>query len=342
MINLLITGGAGFIGSNFTRFWIKNNPKDNVFVLDKLSYAGNKKSLEDLLNEKSNLTFIKGDICNYELLISFLEKYNITHIVHLAAESHVDRSITSPKNFIDTNINGTFFLLEAFRNYWYKKNKPSNYRFLHVSTDEVFGSLNDEDASFNESFPYNPRSPYSASKASSDHLVNAWIETYKLPINISNCSNNFGPYQFPEKLIPKAIIKILKGEKIPIYGKGENIRDWLYVEDHCRALELIIKSEFIGEKFCIGASNEIKNIDLIKLVCKEIDNLSISNLRKPSSELIEFVKDRKGHDYRYSIDSSKIKNLLNWESKISLKEGISKTIKWYLDEFEWWEQLSED
>ena len=339
MINILITGGAGFIGSNFARFWINNNPEDNVIVLDRLTYAGNKKSIDDLILENNNFKFIQGDICNYELVSSLLYKYKISFVAHLAAESHVDRSINSPKAFINSNVNGTFCLLEAFRDYWCFNNKPSNFRFLHVSTDEVYGSLNSGDKPFNESTPYNPRSPYSASKASSDHLARAWFETYQLPTIISNCSNNYGPYHYPEKLIPLAITNIIRGKSIPIYGNGTNIRDWLFVEDHCRALELILKSDKIGETFCIGGSNEISNIDLINLICNQLDKISRDLTIYPSNKLICFVNDRQGHDYRYSIDSSKLRRELNWESKVSLEKGIEKTIKWFLGNISWWEDL---
>ena len=338
MINLLITGGAGFIGSNLVRYWIKNNPKDNIIILDKLTYAGNKNNIESF-ESLPNVNFIEGDICNSELVINLLKRFNISHVAHFAAESHVDRSINSPEIFINTNIFGTYVLLNAFKEYWYEIGKSDKYKFLHISTDEVFGSLQINEQPFNENTPYNPRSPYSASKASSDHLVKAWFDTYGLPVVISNCSNNYGPFHFPEKLIPLSIINILLGKNISIYGNGKNIRDWLYVEDHCAALELILKSNKVGESFCIGGSNEISNIDLINIICNSIDKLINYHPVQPSKRLIKYIPDRLGHDFRYSINSDKLKKELNWESKISLKEGIDKTILWYLNNRSWWEPL---
>ena len=339
MVNLLITGGAGFIGSNLSNYWFKNNPNDNLIILDKLTYAGNLKNLDNIINSSNRVNFIQGDICDKELIDSILRKFSISHVFNLAAESHVDRSIASPEIFIKTNVMGTLRLLESFKEYWEEKSNPSDYRFVHISTDEVYGSLRQNEKPFDEKNPYKPRSPYSASKASSDHLVKAWFDSYKLPCIISNCSNNYGPYHYPEKLIPLTIINILTGKNIPIYGSGMNIRDWLYVEDHCRALELIIKSNKIGESFCIGGSNEISNIELVKLICNHIDKVSSSHPIKPSNKLITFIKDRKGHDFRYSINSSKIRKDLNWKPKITFEKGIKETINWYLKNKDWWEPL---
>ncbi len=338
MINLLITGGAGFIGSNFARHWIKKNPEDNIVIFDKLTYAGNKKNIEEF-ESNYNFSFVQGDITDSKLLELVLRKFNITHIANFAAETHVDRSINSPIEFIKTNIFGTYSLLNCFKEYWEEKGSLDNYRFLHISTDEVFGSLGIHDKPFNENSPYYPRSPYSASKASSDHLIKAWHSTYGLPVMVSNCSNNFGPYHYPEKLIPLAIINILIEKNIPIYGNGSNIRDWLYVEDHCSALEMIIKSNNFGESFCIGGSNELSNIEIIKMICNSMDKILNYKSIKKSQDLIRFVPDRLGHDFRYSIDSSKLKREFNWERKVSLQEGINKTINWYIDNKSWWEPL---
>ena len=338
MINLLITGGAGFIGSNLVDYWINKNPLDNVVVLDKLTYAGNRSNIERFINN-SNFDFIEGDICNNDLVTSILSKYKITHIAHLEEESHVDRSISLPEIFINTNIYGTYILLEAFRKHWINNGKPIDYRFLHVSTDEVFGALGINDKPFNESSSYKPRSPYSASKASSDHMVKAWFETYKLPIIVSNCSNNYGPFQYPEKLIPLTIINILLGKNIPIYGKGNNIRDWLHVQDHCNALEMILKSNFLGETFCIGGSNEKSNASLINMICDFIEEMQYLSDNKNIKSLIKYVPDRAGHDFRYSIDSSKIRTKLGWSSTISFEEGIKNTINWYFKKQDWWVPL---
>ena len=343
MINLLITGGAGFIGSNLANFWLRHNPNDFVVVLDKLTYAGNKDNLSNLIKNKNNFCFIEGDICDFNLVSNILRRFSITHIAHLAAESHVDRSLKSPESFIKTNIYGTYSLLESFHNYWNEKEQPGNFRFLHVSTDEVFGSLSMGDSPFNEKSSYSPRSPYSASKASSDHLARSWFESYKLPVLISNCSNNYGPYHYPEKLIPLTIINILLNRQIPVYGSGNNIRDWLFVEDHCRALELILKSKILGESYCIGACNEKSNIDLVNMICDQMDQLikiySFKRIQQPSRNLIKFVKDREGHDFRYSINSSKIQHELGWQSLTSLEDGIKTTISWYLDNVKWWKPL---
>jgi len=338
MRNLLITGGAGFIGSNFTRYWMKNNPDDIITVFDKLTYAGTESNFIDL-SKNSNFNFVKGDISNYELIFETLKKFKITHLINFAAESHVDRSIRTPLSFIETNVLGTYILLQGFKDYWNENGKPACFLFHHVSTDEVYGSLGIDDDSFDEQTSYNPRSPYSASKASSDHLVKAWHHTYDLPIQISNCSNNYGPFHFPEKLVPKTIINIIMGKEIPLYGDGENIRDWIYVEDHCKALSLIIKNPKIGQTFCIGGSNEISNKELINMICDLNDELSSSHPIRPSRQLIKFVKDRKGHDFRYSINSSKLKTNYDWKCVFSLEDGLRETINWYLNNVAWWDPL---
>ncbi len=340
--SLLITGGAGFIASNFSLYWTKKYPHDKVIILDSLTYASNLNTISRSI-KLGKLIFVKGNINDKKLVLDLFEKYKINSIAHFAAESHVDRSINMPNVFLDSNIVGTFNLLEAFRTYWNKNGSPNHWRFLHVSTDEVFGDLDYDSKPFNESTPYDPRSPYSASKAASDHLVRAWQNTFGIPSLITNCSNNYGPYQFPEKLIPLTITNILQTKKIPIYGNGVNIRDWLYVEDHCTALDLILSKADPGETFCIGGNNEVKNIDLVNKICELVDALAPKfkwnlNLEK-SSDLINYVDDRSGHDKRYAIDASKISNKLGWEPSISLDEGLLLTVEWYLENQKWWEPL---
>lgn len=319
-MNLLVTGGAGFIGSNFIRYYLKNNPKDNIINLDALTYAGNLDNLKDIENN-SNYSFIKGNICDKKLVYSLVKKVDI--IVHLAAESHVDRSISDSSLFIETNVLGTQVLLEAAR-------ELGNKRFHHVSTDEVYGSLSLSDKPFNENTPYDPRSPYSASKAASDFLVRAYWHTHKLPITISNCSNNYGPYQYPEKLIPLFITNLLEDKKLPLYGSGENIRDWLHVDDHSRALELIILKGKISETYCIGGNNEKSNIQITSEILK---------LMNKDETYINHVADRLGHDLRYAVDCSKIKNELDWEPKIDFISGLKNTINWYKENDWWWRKL---
>lgn len=323
-MRLLVTGGAGFIGSNFIRYWTKSNPKDHIVNFDKLTYSGNLNNLQEIENNK-NYTFIKGDICDYETLVKTIDKYNIEAIVHFAAESHVDRSILGPSEFIQTNINGTFNVLEAIR-------KSSHIRLHHISTDEVFGSLNINDPKFNESTRYSPRSPYSASKAASDHLVRAYIDTYGIKATISNCSNNYGPYCYPEKLIPLTITRALMNQKIPVYGKGEQIRDWIHVEDHCKGIELILKKGNLGETYLLGGNGERSNVWIVKEILKILD--------KPES-LIQFVGDRKGHDFRYAIDYSKANKELGFNPKKPIEERLIETVDWYKENKDWWIPLKE-
>lgn len=328
--NILITGGAGFIGSHVTRLFVNKYPEYQIVNLDKLTYAGNLKNLIDIEN-KPNYTFVKGDINDTLFLSELFGKYNFDGVIHLAAESHVDRSISNPVEFVVTNILGTFNLLEAAKQIW--QNNMNEKLFYHISTDEVYGSVEDG-TFFTEQTSYSPRSPYSASKAGSDHFVRSYFNTYKLPVVISNCSNNYGPNQFPEKLIPLSINNIKNNKQIPIYGKGENIRDWLYVEDHASAIDLIFHKGNNGETYNIGGNNEWKNIDLINKLCEIMDDRLG---RKPgtSAKLITFVKDRAGHDLRYAIDSSKLQKQLNWKPSLQFEEGLAKTVDWYLANQKW-------
>lgn len=335
---ILITGGAGFIGSNFVYHWCNKYPGDRVVVLDALTYAGNLQTLTPL-KERENFRFVQGNICDGTLLASLLREENIDTVAHFAAESHVDRSILGPDAFIQTNVVGTFTLLDAFRHHWQEKGKPETYRFLHVSTDEVYGSLEEDDPAFSETTPYAPNSPYSASKAGSDHLARAYYHTYGMPTIITNCSNNYGPYHFPEKLIPLMCINILLGKPLPVYGDGLNVRDWLYVEDHCKALDVVINQSQPGETYNIGGNNEVKNIDLVNKICELMNELAPDLPVKPSQQLITFVKDRPGHDRRYAIDASKIKRDLGWAPEETLSGGLRKTINWYLHNRHWWQPL---
>lgn len=336
-MNILITGGAGFIGSHVVRRFVKNYPDYNIYNLDALTYAGNLENLRDIENA-SNYTFIKGTICDKELVRKIFSEKEISHVVHLAAESHVDRSITDPLAFVETNVIGTGNLLLAAKDAW-SKGLPSegdNFegkRFYHISTDEVYGSLGDT-GFFYEDTAYDPRSPYSASKASSDHLVRAFYHTYKMPVVISNCSNNYGPNHFPEKLIPLCINNILHGRELPIYGKGENVRDWLFVVDHARAIDDILHKGKDGETYNIGGHNEWTNIDLIRLLCDQMDE-KLGKEKGTSQKLITFVKDRAGHDMRYAIDANKIKKELGWVPSVTFEEGLAKTIDWYLENEAW-------
>lgn len=335
---LIVTGGAGFIGSNFVRHWCDRYPGDLIIVLDALTYAGNRANIEDL-ETTGKLRFVQGDICDRALVKTLLEEEAIDTIAHFAAESHVDRSILAPDAFIQTNVMGTFTLLDAFRHYWVAQTKPAHYRFLHVSTDEVYGSLAPDDPAFCETTPYAPNSPYSASKAGSDHLVRAYHHTYGLPTLVTNCSNNYGPYHFPEKLIPLMCINILLGKPLPVYGDGQNIRDWLYVGDHCTALEQVIHQGKPGETYNVGGNNEVKNIDLVHLLCNLMDELASDLPIRPSHQLITFVKDRPGHDRRYAINASKMRSQLGWSPSVTVEEGLRKTVQWYLSHPEWWQPL---
>ncbi len=336
MKKILITGGAGFIGSHVVRLFVQKYSQYHIYNLDALTYAGNLENLKDI-EDASNYTFIKGDIVDAELMNQLFEKYQFDSVIHLAAESHVDRSISDPLSFIKTNILGTVNLLNAARSLW--QNNYEDKLFYHISTDEVYGSLG-KDGLFTETTAYDPRSPYSSSKASSDHLVRAYHHTYGMPVVISNCSNNYGPNQFPEKLIPLAINNIKKMKPIPIYGKGENIRDWLFVIDHARAIDLIFHKGGNGETYNIGGINEWTNIDLIRKMCEVLDKKLD---RKPgtSAELITFVKDRAGHDMRYAIDSSKLMDELGWAPSLQFEEGIEKTIDWYLQNELWMDRITD-
>ena len=328
-LNILITGGAGFIGSHVVRHFVESYPMYNIVVLDKLTYAGNLDNLKDV-EHRPNYTFVQGDICDFELVSEIMRKHNIGGVIHLAAESHVDRSISNPFEFAETNVMGTLSLLQSARLYW--ESLPEKYDgkiFYHISTDEVYGALPLGEGVFTEQTPYAPHSPYSASKASSDHFVRAYHDTYGMPTIISNCSNNYGPNQYPEKLIPLCIKNICEGKPLPVYGKGENVRDWLYVEDHARAIDLIYHEGKAGDTYNIGGSNEWRNIDLVKLLVKEVD-CQLGNEEGDSLSLITYVADRLGHDARYAIDSTKLQSELGWKPLWSFEEGIEKTVKWYI------------
>ena len=338
---ILITGGAGFIGSNFVHHWCKSYPGDRVVVLDALTYAGNKHNLASLA-PNPDFKFVQGDIAERALVDHLLELEDIDTVAHLAAESHVDRSILGPGAFVQTNVVGTFTLLEAFRQRWNQRGQPQSDRFLHVSTDEVYGSLEPDDPAFTETTPYTPNSPYSASKAGSDHLARAYFHTYGMPTLITNCSNNYGPYHFPEKLIPLMCINILLGKPLPVYGDGQNIRDWLYVEDHCRALDVVIHQGKPGETYNVGGNNEVKNIDLVEQLCELMDELAPDLPVSPAKKLITFVKDRAGHDRRYAIDASKIKRELGWTPQETVAGGLRRTVAWYLANRDWWQPLLSD
>jgi dTDP-glucose 4,6-dehydratase len=335
MKNILVTGGAGFIGSHLIRLLVNKYSEYHIINMDVLTYAGNLENLKDI-EDKENYTFVKCDICDIESVKQVFEVHQIDSVIHLAAESHVDRSIEDPFSFAQTNVMGTLSLLQVAKNFW--NTDFENKLFYHVSTDEVYGSLGEE-GFFTENTKYDPHSPYSASKASSDHFVRAFADTYGLPTVISNCSNNYGSYQFPEKLIPLFINNIVHNKPLPVYGKGENIRDWLFVDDHARAIEVIFHNGKLGDTYNIGGFNEWKNIDLIKVMIKTVDQL-LGREEGTSEKLITYVKDRPGHDLRYAIDSKKLKDELGWEPSLQFEEGIEKTVKWYLDNSDWLQNVT--
>ena len=334
--SIIITGGAGFIGSHVVRLFVNKYPEYNIINLDKLTYAGNLENLKDV-EGRPNYKFVKMDICDYEALCELIRAEHVDGIIHLAAESHVDRSIKDPFTFAQTNVMGTLSLLQAAKVCW--EGDYEGKRFYHISTDEVYGALEFDGALFTEQTPYNPHSPYSAAKASSDHFVRAYHDTYGMPTIVTNCSNNYGPYQFPEKLIPLFINNIRKGKSLPVYGKGENVRDWLYVEDHARAIDLIFHEGKVAETYNIGGHNEWRNIDLVKVLIKTVDRV-LGNDEGHSLGLINYVTDRLGHDARYAIDSSKLKNELGWEPSLQFEEGLEKTVKWYLENEAWLDNIT--
>jgi len=353
MRTVLITGAAGFIGANFTHYWLKQYPEDKIIALDVLTYAGNTWNLHDVWNSPT-LTFVKGDICDQDLVEKLITDHAIDTIVHFAAESHVDRSITGPDAFINTNIIGTHSLLKAAKKCWLDKDEAIEHHFHHVSTDEVYGTLEPEDPAFSELTPYAPNSPYAASKAASDHLVRSYHHTYGLRVTTSNCSNNYGPYHFPEKLIPLCLLNILHGKPLPIYGNGLQIRDWLYVDDHSRGIDLVINKGEPGETYNVGGNNEWTNIDVVKLLCQLVDGFFATDeelrVRFPqcpatkgnaSTSLISYVTDRPGHDTRYAINAEKIMSQLGYEPKVGFADGLTRTVQWYLDNQQWWEQIQD-
>lgn len=334
-MRIVVTGGAGFIGSAVVRQAISDG--HHVLNIDKLTYAACQENVASVANS-DRYSFLEADICDLGAMTGALDNFQPDAVMHLAAESHVDRSIDGPGAFIETNIIGTFTLLQAARGYWEAKGKPDTFRFHHISTDEVFGSLGAE-GMFTEDTPYDPNSPYSASKASSDHLVRAWGETYGLPVVLSNCSNNYGPFHFPEKLIPVVILNALSGKDIPIYGKGDNVRDWLYVEDHADALLTVLQKGEVGRSYNIGGENEASNLELVKMICQLLDLEKPGP--KPYESLVKFVADRPGHDQRYAIDPTRIRNELGWRPSVTLEQGLQKTVKWYLANEDWWRPLQE-
>lgn len=332
MKNILVTGGAGFIGANFVRYLLQAEPAVHIYNLDALTYAGSLENLKNLPDE-SRHTFIQGDICNNDLVMRLMREHDIDTVVHFAAESHVDRSIHGPAAFVQTNIVGTFTLLDAAKTVWKETGGFEGRRFHHVSTDEVFGSLAPEDPAFSETTPYDPRSPYSASKAASDHLVRAYFHTYGLPVSVTNCSNNYGPYQFPEKLIPLMVLNALQGKPLPVYGDGKQIRDWLYVEDHCEAIHLVLKRGKSGETYNVGGGNQPYNIEIVREICAILDEFHPQGA--PHDRLITYVQDRPGHDRRYAMNTTKIQSELGWTPRHDLKSGLRATVQWYLEHPEW-------
>jgi dTDP-glucose 4,6-dehydratase len=349
--SLLVTGAAGFIGANFAHYWMQHHPEDRVVAYDALTYAGNRANL-DALRDNPNFSFIHADICDYDRVLLALREHGIDTVVHFAAESHVDRSITGPDAFIETNVVGTHTLLKAAREVWLSGGKSAPHRFHHVSTDEVYGSLAKEAPGFHEEQKYEPNSPYSASKAASDHLVRAYHHTYALQVSTSNCSNNYGPYHFPEKLIPLCLTNILRGRALPVYGDGSNIRDWLYVEDHCRGIELVLQRGTVGETYNIGGNNEWNNLNIVHLLCDQMDARFAADptlaARFPAApcaagssarDLISFVEDRAGHDWRYAIDAGRITRELGYKPRESFETGLQRTLDWYLANEQWWQPL---
>jgi dTDP-glucose 4,6-dehydratase len=335
MLTLLVTGGAGFIGTNFIRHALAKDPQCRIVNLDALTYAGNAANLEDLPRPAAErYRFVLGDISDQKTVRSLLEAEEPLWVINFAAESHVDRSIVDPMAFIQTNVVGTCCLLMACRDYWEAKGRPDGFRFLHVSTDEVFGSLGSE-GHFQENTPYDPSSPYSASKAASDHLVRAWQRTYDLPVLITNCSNNYGPYQFPEKLIPLMIMNILEGKELPVYGDGGNVRDWLYVIDHCEALLSVLKKGIVGETYCVGGGAERANIQVVEALCSLLDQRLGNAETKSARRLIHFVADRPGHDHRYAINAAKLNQNLGWQPQFGFEDGLAVTVDWYLAHKDW-------
>lgn len=336
MQNVLVTGGAGFIGSNFVRYLLNQEPDARIINLDALTYAGSLANLQDLPFPDRHI-FVQGNICEAPFIQALFLQYQIDTVVHFAAESHVDRSILGPGEFVQTNIVGTFSLLEAARQAWIvEKLLPlEQVRFHHVSTDEVFGTLALNDPPFNENTPYSPRSPYSASKAASDHLVRAYHHTYGLPVTISNCTNNYGPFQFPEKLIPLMILNAIEGKPLPVYGDGMQVRDWLFVEDHCEAIYLVLKNGKLGETYAIGGNNQPPNLEIVNTICDVMDELLPASQFSPHASLIKYVQDRPGHDRRYAMDISKISSELGWMPRQSLQSGLAKTVRWYLENSAW-------
>lgn len=339
MDTILVTGGAGFIGSNFVRYWLREE-SGRLVNLDKLTYAGNLDSLADVFDDPRHV-FVQGDICDGPMVRRLLDEYRPWAIVNFAAESHVDRSIDGPAEFVQTNVVGTFRLLEAARDYWsaLPPEDKERFRFLHVSTDEVYGSLGPT-GYFTEETPYAPNSPYSASKAAADHFARAYHHTYGLPVLVTNCSNNYGPYQFPEKLIPLMILNAVEGKPLPVYGDGLNVRDWLYVEDHCRALQMVLKQARPGSEYNIGGNCERTNLQVVHAICEIVDRLRPDLPHRPCSRLITFVKDRPGHDRRYAIDASRIRRELGWEPKETFETGLERTVRWYLENSTWVERVT--
>tara|TARA_R110002049_G_scaffold301811_2_gene494203 strand:- start:5606 stop:6673 length:1068 start_codon:yes stop_codon:yes gene_type:complete len=349
--SLLVTGAAGFIGANFVHYWMQHHPEDKVVAYDALTYAGNRANLDPLRDNK-NFSFVHADICDYDSVLQVLREHSVDTVVHFAAESHVDRSITGPDAFIETNIVGTHTLLKAAREVWLSGNNALEHRFHHVSTDEVYGSLSVDAPGFHEQQKYEPNSPYSASKAASDHLVRAYHHTYGLQVSTSNCSNNYGPYHFPEKLVPLCLTNILRGRPLPVYGDGSNIRDWLYVEDHCRGIELVLEKGQVGETYNIGGNNEWNNLDIVHLLCDQLDarfadDASLAerfpdapgSTGRSARDLITFVEDRAGHDWRYAIDATRIMDELGYKPHESFETGLQRTLDWYLANEDWWRPL---